>query len=129
MILALRTDKPEAELAVLDGAGTVVAEKHWHAHRELSAALLSVIDNILAESKTADSELAGIIVYQGPGSFTGLRIGVTVANTIAYSYGKPIVAARGEDWKEQGMRELQKNPKQQVEPHYGHDAHVTQPKK
>lgn len=124
----MRTDKPEAEVYLIKD-GHIVAEKHWQAHRELSNTLLSVIDALLNETGIHQGSLEGVIVYQGPGSFTGLRIGITVANSIAYAHKLPIVATQSDDWVQQGISGLMSRPLQQVVPHYGRDATITKPKK
>ncbi len=75
-------------------------------------------------------DVSGIIVFEGPGSFTGLRIGITVANTLAYGQGVPIVGAQGEDWIAKGLAQLAAGHNDtQVLPHYGAEAHITKPKK
>lgn len=52
-----------------------------------SQVLLPLIEKILKKSKIAFKDLKGIEVETGPGSFTGLRVGVSVANALGYSLG------------------------------------------
>jgi tRNA threonylcarbamoyladenosine biosynthesis protein TsaB len=75
-------------------------------------------------------DLDGLVVFHGPGSFTGLRIGITVMNTIAYAQSIPIVGVSGDDWAEQGMKLLHSGQGQEIVlPEYGADAHITKPRK
>ena len=130
MILAIRTDKPEAELYLLSIAGKTVADHKWLDDRELANMLLRTIDEFMALHKVGYEKLTGIIVYEGPGSFTGLRIGVTVANTIAYSQNIPIVASAGESWLKVGYISLSEaKPGKYVSPEYGSPANISKPKK
>lgn len=55
-----------------------------------SQALLNLIDQVLSESKTAREELVKIEVNTGPGSFTGIKVGVAVANALGFSLGIPV---------------------------------------
>ncbi|MFO0971194.1 MAG: tRNA (adenosine(37)-N6)-threonylcarbamoyltransferase complex dimerization subunit type 1 TsaB [Candidatus Saccharimonadales bacterium] len=130
MILALRTDKPEAELYVLDSNGRVVASDKWQAHRELSDTLLNHIEVLLHSSQVDLSSLTHIVVYQGPGSFTGLRIGITVANTLAYSLGIPVVGISGGSWLNDIHSSLiLSSAGTFVVPKYGAKVHITKPRK
>jgi len=79
----------------------LIADKMIDNKKKLSASLLIEIENLLKKNKLKPEDLKGIIVYLGPGSFTGLRIGVTVANTFAYSLNIPIVGIRGESFGEE----------------------------
>lgn len=67
--------------------------QHWSveskAHRRADD-LLCLIDSILQERNYRLGELDGIVVRRGIGSYTGLRVGVTVANTLAWSTNLPI---------------------------------------
>jgi len=129
MILALRTDKPEAELYIYEN-GSQIDSLKWQAHRELSDTLLIKIDEILTNNKITKSELLGIIIYQGPGSFTGLRIGITVANTLSYSLRIPIAAATGEGWINSALENLKTvSSLRVIIPEYGGEAHITKPRK
>ena len=129
MILVLRTDKPEAEVGLYDG--TIQKDyKTWTAHRKLAETLHTKIRDMLASYMLDWKDISGIVVYQGPGSFTGLRIGLTVANTIAYSLGVPIVGQSGEDWLSQSLSRLSSGETDgQVIPEYGSPVHITQAKK
>jgi tRNA threonylcarbamoyladenosine biosynthesis protein TsaB len=53
--------------------------------------LLPEIEKLLAEAGTVPAHLAGVVVTSGPGSFTGLRIGVAVAKILAYALKIPLV--------------------------------------
>ena len=127
MILAMRTDKPEAEILLID-SGKIVESCMWNAHRELSDTLLIKIEDLLSKYGESSSDLAGVAVYSGPGSFTGLRIGVSVANTLAYSLSVPIWGLNENQWQQLPDLDLSNDTKIVV-PEYGQAATVTQPRK
>lgn len=130
MILALRTDSPTAELILLDDSYHPIAEVQWRADRQLAQELLGKIQELLHAHSTDMKGLTGLIGYRGPGSFTGLRIGLTVMNTLAYGLGVPIVGAQTEEWVEQGCRRLSAGDNDQIVlPEYGAEARITLPKK
>jgi tRNA threonylcarbamoyladenosine biosynthesis protein TsaB len=129
MTLALRTDKPEAELYLFKD-DKKLAEIKWPAHRELAETLNTKIEEILNKSSISYDKLEGIAVYKGPGSFTGLRIGMSVANALAYAQSIPIVAKTGENWLEKSIQSLQKGENDKVSvPEYGASANITKPRK
>jgi len=130
MILTIRTDKPEAEIGLFDAQGTKIAYEAWLAHRELADTLLSKIKALLESQQKTFTDVTGIVAFQGPGSFTGLRIGITVANTFAYSQDIPIVGAMGEQWIQDGIKTLTTTEnKQIVLPEYGAEANISKPRK
>ncbi len=106
IILGIKTDKPEAELYLYDDKKEL-GQLKWQAHRELSTTIHKQIDKILNKSSISLKDVAGIACFKGPGSFTGLRIGLTVANTLAYIQNIPIVACQGDDWLKKGVADLQ----------------------
>lgn len=129
MILSLRTDNPDAEVGLHNMSGKV-SYHVWHANRQLAKDILKVIHEQLLAQKADWGDVSGIIVFEGPGSFTGLRIGITVANALAYGQSVPIVASQGDDWLEKGLTKLRSGHNDQlVLPHYGSEAHITLPKK
>lgn len=130
MILALKTDSSTAELYMLDAEGSQISQDVWEAGHQLSVQLLSKIEKLLHDNKTTWQDLSGIVVYSGPGSYTGLRIGITVANTIAYAQKVPISGAGGSDWLKEGLKKLSSVPPGgQVTPEYGGEANITKPRK
>lgn len=129
IILTIRTDKPEAEVGLYDNDKKCAYET-WHGHRELSATLQRKIDQLLHDHNKSLDGLEGIVVFAGPGSFTGLRIGISVANTLAYSFSVPVIATGGEDWIADGVQSLQAGYSRTIAlPEYGSPAHTTQQKK
>ena len=126
MILAVRTDQPCAELYLLDVKGKERARHAWQADRQLAATLLSEIMQLLARQHTALSDLSGIVVFSGSGSFTGLRIGTTVANALAYSLGIPVVKTADDDWLSSAESALAKAQLGQfVQPDYDRAPNIT----
>lgn len=129
MILTLRTDKPESEIGLFDG-NKWLAHEAWHAHRQLAETIHQKIKEILGNQGKSLHDITGIVIYKGPGSFTGLRIGVSVANALAYGLDIPVAGASGEDWLQQGVKTLQSDQAgQAVAPEYGSAANITKPKK
>ena len=128
IILTIRTDKPEAEIGLYDDRRQLAYEV-WQAHRALAETLHTKIDSLLASQQKTLNAIEGIVVYKGPGSFTGLRIGLTVANTLAYSLGMPVVSNTNA-WIEDGIDRLLAGENEIVAlPEYGAPVHITQPKK
>lgn len=84
------TQFEETEVGLETTAGEVVERKKFAAGRKLSEKLLPKIDNLLKKNKVELQDLVGIKVNPGPGSFTGTRIGVTVANALAFSLSVPV---------------------------------------
>lgn len=128
MIVALNTSTPTCELRLWDG--TTWHDASWEAGRTLAASLHQHLADALKSHGKTFSDISGWIVFQGPGSFTGLRIGLTVANTFAHEQHVPIVGVTGEDWKETGLARLDASENDAIVlPLYGGDPHITQPRK
>lgn len=62
----------------------LMAETSWKSQNNEAEKLMPEIAQLLENKKTSLQNIEEIFVIRGPGSFTGLRIGVTVANTLAY---------------------------------------------
>ena len=124
MIILLDTSTATCFLTVVDDEARQDFE--WQAGRTLARGLLKFL-----EEKTGDlHNISGIGVMKGPGSFTGLRIGLTVANILADSLNIPIASATGEDWRETALSKLRACENERiVMPEYGAAAHITAPRK
>jgi tRNA threonylcarbamoyladenosine biosynthesis protein TsaB len=82
MNLYIDTSNSEKILIKLDGTNYETDSK-----REKAQALLPFIAEKLSESGKEISDISDIDVHTGPGSFTGIRVGVSVANAISYALG------------------------------------------
>jgi|GEM_PF-547361 len=57
----------------------------WEAHRELSKTFYLKLDELLARNELDYKNIDSIIIVRGPGSFTGLRIGIVIVNAFSYA--------------------------------------------
>lgn len=129
IVLTIRTDKPEAEVGLfVDGNQTDY--EVWTAHRELSLTILQKIEELLRRNDKTFQDLSGIVAYKGPGSFTGLRIGISVANAFAYGLAIPIVGSDEQSWIQDGLSRLDAGQNEKIAlPVYNREPNITQPKK
>jgi tRNA threonylcarbamoyladenosine biosynthesis protein TsaB len=128
IILTVRTDKPKAEICLYDDS-RLLARTAWHAHRQLAETLHQKIVGLLEGQGKNLHELQGIACYKGPGSFTGLRIGLSVANALAYGLDISIAGDTGDDWQQISIGRLAAGESDTVVlPEYGADVHITAPK-
>jgi tRNA threonylcarbamoyladenosine biosynthesis protein TsaB len=128
-VLAIKTDQPTAEVYVYR-AGSLVTKKIWQADRQLSAELLENLRFCLKQAKLSFADLDGVVIFNGSGSFTGLRIGISVANSLAYGLGIPISDGFGSNWLLEGLSSLPKvSVGQPVMPVYDRPVHITKQKK
>ena len=81
-VLAIETSQTAGSVALLE-KGQLVAERLLPASERSAKTLAPAIDTILRETNWEPSSLGLIVVVRGPGSFTGLRIGVTTAKMLA----------------------------------------------
>jgi tRNA threonylcarbamoyladenosine biosynthesis protein TsaB len=97
IILTIRTDKEEAEIGLYKDHEQL-AYITWQAHRQLAETIHQKIEEMLNQSSISLDKVEGIACFKGPGSFTGLRIGLSVANALAYALDIPVVAKSKKDW-------------------------------
>lgn len=128
MILTIRTDNPLAEVGLYNGKTQKAYEK-WQAHRELSSTIHSTIKNLLDQENINWKDIKAIVYYEGPGSFTGLRIGASVANALSYANNALVVSSGGDDWIKNGLQKISEGKSEVALPKYGSEPHITKPKK
>ena len=75
----------------------LISERNIELERRLSEGLLSVIKDLLKKSGTSLDKIHGFCVGLGPGSFTGLRIGVSTMKGLAFSLKKPLLGVSSLD--------------------------------
>ena len=88
----------------------------WNSGRELAEKLLAFIHEKLQENNANWKNISEITFMSGPGSFTGLRIGAAIVNTLASELNIPLYDNHGEKH-------------QIILPDYGRGANITAPKK
>ena len=110
MRLYLDTSQPKTILKLDD------KEYEWDSGRDLAKELLKFIHDKLLENGKDWRDLTEIYFMSGPGSFTGLRIGATIVNTLADQLHVPLYNHKGE------KVDL-------IMPEYGRPANITPPKK
>jgi len=88
MLLAIDTATRFASLALYDPtAGIVRAEHTWYSVDNHTVELVPNLERMLSGQRVKTEELDGLAVSLGPGSFMGLRIGLSVAKGLAVSFG------------------------------------------
>lgn len=112
LLLALNSSTLQTEVALVDfhdepeertekkknGAGEraasieVIFEKSWRSERDEAEKILPTIQKAFQNSGRKELRPDRVFVVRGPGHFSGLRIGVTIANALAYSWGTPMIS-------------------------------------
>ena len=128
-IITIKTDNPEAEIGLYEDHEQL-AYLTWPAHRELAETIHHKLRGVLEDKGKNWQNIHGIVFYKGPGSFTGLRIGASVANALAEGLQAPIVGSTGEAWMTSGIERLLGGEWDPLAmPEYGAEPHITTPKR
>lgn len=128
MILLLDTSTPVCKLSFVEGDWRY--DTSWESGRGLAKGLLSYLEDELSSQAKSWNDVTGLVVFKGPGSFTGLRIGITVWNSLAYANNLPIVGTTGDNWQQDGIKALETGANDEIVlPEYGGEANITQPRK
>jgi tRNA threonylcarbamoyladenosine biosynthesis protein TsaB len=91
LILGIETTTEAASVGLIDGTGRAQEETR-HCHHSLSRELMGMIDRVLGAWQVKAAGLDAVAVSNGPGSFTGLRIGLATAQGLAFALQKPLIA-------------------------------------
>lgn len=91
MILCIETSTDVCSVALCEGENVVAHKEHigTNAH---AATLTPLIEELMAETKHEMGDIDAVAVSSGPGSYTGLRIGVSTAKGICYALKKPLIS-------------------------------------
>jgi len=90
VLLAIDTSTDTASLALVQN-GQVLAESTWHCEQNHSVELLPRLARLLNETKVDLQSIGCVMVAKGPGSFNGLRVGISIAKGLAFSLGIPMI--------------------------------------
>lgn len=116
MNLYLDTSNFEAILKLENPETGETKEYQENLGHEMAEKLLSFIHDKLSENHKSWQDIKKITFFSGPGSFTGLRIGATVVNTLAHELDVPLYDHKG-------------NQHPIIIPDYGRPANISAPKK
>lgn len=90
-ILSIDTSTKACSVAIHND-GVLVASRFLLEDKSHSVKLLSLVQEVLKESKMALKDLSGIAISKGPGSYTGLRIGVSTVKGLCYAADLPLLS-------------------------------------
>lgn len=90
MLLALDTSTSWNSLALFDGT-FLLYEATWETQHHHTVELAPGIERVFSQTQTSQTDLTGVVVALGPGSFTSLRIGVAMAKGLAFALNIPLV--------------------------------------
>ncbi|WP_214851779.1 tRNA (adenosine(37)-N6)-threonylcarbamoyltransferase complex dimerization subunit type 1 TsaB [Exiguobacterium sp. s193] len=90
-IVAIDTSTKQLSVALSDGT-QIIAEASYVTSLNHATKLMPLLERLMQEANWSPKELTRIVIADGPGSYTGLRIGATTAKTLAYTLGIELVA-------------------------------------
>ena len=133
MFLVIDTsNNAEFHIALLEKQACLLS-KNIKAPFQQEELFLTTFDKMLLELNQKKTTIEAIGIVDGPGSFSSLRIGTTVANTLGWSLGIPLVSVHGDEFNNNDelykitLDRLSdtKNHKQAVMPEYGREPNIS----
>jgi tRNA threonylcarbamoyl adenosine modification protein YeaZ len=94
MLLTIDTSTDNASIALVQGDESPT-ELNWRCEQNHTVELLPHLARLLDEAKVGISSISCVIVAKGPGSFNGLRAGISTAKGLAFGLGIPIIGISG----------------------------------
>lgn len=97
LTVAINSSTPQTAVALISdeksGAKQLLSEKSWPSNRNEAEKIVPAIFALLKKSRAQWSDVKKVFVINGPGPFTGMRVGVTIANAIAWATKSKIQTA------------------------------------
>lgn len=106
-ILYIETGTNVCSVAIAD-ENSIIGIRESNDEKAHATQLTVFIDQLLKETGTSISQIDAVTVSKGPGSYTGLRIGVSAAKGICYAAEKPLIAVSSLDSMAWGLKSLHK---------------------
>lgn len=97
MILGIDTSGDTCYVALIDASAGSISCTQFSHNRQLIEQLPATIDAFLASNGAALTDIECLVCGTGPGSFTGVRVGVMYAKTLAFALGKPVIGVSSFD--------------------------------
>lgn len=131
MILFLNTANPKKIQLALK-FGRLIRKTEFRSEFNQTESLLVKIDVLFKKAKKPPSDLAGVVAMIGPGHFTALRVGITVANTSSVALNIPVIGLKASDFSsfdefvQIGERKLwEQKSRKLLAPFYGKEPNIT----
>ena len=132
MVLLINTADGENIEIALAKAGKIIKRKNIKAKYRQAEKLLPAFDDLLKELRTNLTKIKGIAVVAGPGSFSALRVGISLANTLGWTLNLPVLGVKldefgnFEELAEVAAKKIKKvKVGSIVEPYYGKEPNIT----
>ncbi|OQB05922.1 MAG: tRNA threonylcarbamoyladenosine biosynthesis protein TsaB [bacterium ADurb.Bin212] len=127
MYLYINTGSDRSKISLLNENLQTISEQSLTEPRQQSEELLAAIDNLLKINHVPKNVLKGILVFRGPGSYTGLRVGIATANALSLAFNIKVWPVDNSVALDKKLL-LNNNGGAPVAPYYLKSPHITQPK-
>lgn len=116
-------------IGLADDAGLFKSEV-WPSQHNQTEELLEKIDTLLAQASKSRQDLSGILAVVGPGSYTGLRVGLSTANALSFAWQLPIAGLHSDESESQKsfVAAVARFSAQPLKVYYERPPHITSPK-
>lgn len=121
------SDSHQTKIGLLNPEGGFQHQKVWEAQQNQSEELLAEIDGLLLLAEIKLRSIEKILVISGPGSYTGLRVGIATANALSLALDVPVLGVTKPDF-ETGDYDLSKIDNKSAAAFYFKPPHITQGK-
>lgn len=91
MMVAIDTSGPMSGLALMSADGTLLAEQSWFSERRHSEQVLAQLDALCRLVEITPTQITRVAVAIGPGSWSGIRVGISIAKGIAIANTASVV--------------------------------------
>ena len=91
LILCIETGTDICSVGIVDN-GKLISLRESDSGRDHAKKVAVFVDELLSENNIDPQQIDAVAVGEGPGSYTGLRIGVSFAKGLCYGLGKPLIA-------------------------------------
>jgi len=129
MFLLIDTTTQTAKIGLAED-NNIIYQSSWEANQKLAEELVGRISELLSKNNKILAQVENILVHNGPGGFSTLRIGVVVANTLGFELNIPVFGVEGEF---ASLEEILKIPHENkvgpIKPIYKFPPRITPPKK
>ena len=93
MLLAIDTSTRNAGLALINDESQILRSVHWLSKRNHSVETVPAIEQLLGNQGVNKNALKAVGIAKGPGNFSSLRVGISIAKGLAWSLDVPLVTA------------------------------------